>query len=302
MPDHENNHTSNISSWVEGFITTRRAEGKRKRTIGMYTAALGNFREYCQSQNVCAIEAVTPNTLRSYLLNLQDAGHNPGGVRWFYQQVRSFFNWYENEADPDDWRNPIKKVKTPMVPEKILDPVPLEDVALLIKTCSGNYVGVRDKAILLTLIDTGARAGELVAFDLIDLDKVTGTLIIRESKIGKGRSVFLGHRARRAVRAYLKIRGNEPGPLFQTTYNTRLKYNGLSQIVRRRAQMAGVKRPALHSFRRACGVSLVRSGESVFAAQRILGHASLNTTKQYVKLVQEDLRAAIERSAPGDKL
>lgn len=189
-----------------------------------------------------------------------------------------------------------------MVPEKILDPVSLEDVATLLKTCDGSYVGVRDKAILLALLDTGARAGELIGFDLADLDRLSGTLIIRESKTGKGRAVYLGHRARRTMRAWLKARGARPGPLFQTTFNTRLCYQGLREVVRRRARMAGIDDPPLHSFRRACGINLVRAGESVFAAQRILGHASLNTTKQYVKLVAEDLRAAIERSSPGDKL
>lgn len=296
------NPTSNLRRWIDGFITSRRSEGMRPRTLAMYTQALNNFVDYCKSNDTDTIGAITPVLLRGYILHLQDTGHNPGGVRWFYRQVKAFMNWYEQEDAPDNWRNPVRKVKTPNVPEKILDPVSLDDVALLIKTCDSGLVGIRDKAVLLTLIDTGARAGELTGFDLHDLDRVTGALIIRASKTGKGRTVFLGKRARRAVRAYLKLRGNAPGALFLTRSNTRLTYAGLRQITRRRAAMVGIPEPPLHSFRRACGINLIRSGESAFAAQNLLGHSDLKTTKQYVKLVAEDLRAVIERSSPGDKL
>ena len=80
----------------------------------------------------------------------------------------------------------------------------------------------RDKAILLTLLDTGLREGELCALRVGDVDMKTGKIRIRpgeagKAKGGKGRVVYMGKSARRFVWRYLAERedGDDPdAPLF----------------------------------------------------------------------------------------
>lgn len=66
----------------------------------------------------------------------------------------------------------------------------------------------RDKAIILTLLDTGLRAGELYALRVEDIDMKTGKIRIRpgdagKAKGGKGRVVFMGKSVRRFLWRYL---------------------------------------------------------------------------------------------------
>jgi integrase len=88
--------------------------------------------------------------------------------------------WFEDEVEPEGWKNPIRKVKAPKVPTEPIDPVPLDTVSRMIKVCErGTFTGDRDAAILLCLLDTGARAGEFLAINLNDINQARGDILIR---------------------------------------------------------------------------------------------------------------------------
>jgi len=291
-----------LRRWVDGFFVSKRAQGVAASTSELYRKHLTRFVDYCESRGVVVLEGIDATLIREYLIGLGEAGHNPGGVHMTYRAIKSFLRWYEVEAEPEGWRNPIKKVKAPKVPEEILSPVLIPDVMRMVDACKPTWMGPRDKAILLTLLDTGARASELTGFDLGDFDSVSGALTIRKGKGGKGRVVFVGQRTRKALRAYLRVRGDRPGPLFMGRDGVRLAYHGLRMIIIHRAREAGVEPiPSLHSFRRAFALELLRSGVDLLTIQRLLGHSDLSILKRYVKQTSEDLRIAHAAHSPVDR-
>ena len=75
-------------------------------------------------------------------------------------------------------------------------------------TCGDNFTGVRDRALLLCLLDTGARAREFLALNLDDVDFVSGAIDIRKGKGGKSWMVFVGKKSRKALRAYIRLRSD----------------------------------------------------------------------------------------------
>ena len=64
-------------------------------------------------------------------------------------------------------------------------------------------LGCRDYALLLALLDTGARASEITALNVGDLDLSTGSVVIRQGKGRKPRVTFLAARSLRMVIRYL---------------------------------------------------------------------------------------------------
>jgi site-specific recombinase XerD len=238
------------------------------------------------------------------MLFLEEQGHNSGGQHMNYRVLKTFLLWYEAEYEPDGWKNPIRKVKAPKLVEQPIEPVSLDDIEALITACQNNRQGIRDKAIFLTLLDTGLRAMELIGLDLGDLDPYTGEIHVRPlvGKGRKGRAVFLAERGRRAMRAYFKQRGQTAGPLFERETGGRLKYPGLRQIVRRCAAIAGIKEPPLHSFRRAFTINMLRNGADLLSIQRLLGHASMVLIAKYAKQVTDDLRRVHAQASPVDRM
>lgn len=286
--------------WIQNFLIDRKAQGLSPGTMRFYEMKLATFASFCRARQVDQITQITPDHIREYMIFLQETGHNPGGKHAFYRVIRTFLYWWEEEIEPEDWSNPIRKAKPPKLPVMQLEPVSMEDIKALIATCDKSFHGLRDKAILLTLLDTGVRASELIDMKLANLDLNSGEIVIEKGKGSKSRTVFLGRTSRKATRAYLRARTDECPYLWVTAYGDPLTYFGLRGVTRRRALEAGLPIPSLHSFRRAFALNMLRSGVDVFSIQKLMGHADLQVLRRYLAQTTEDIAQAHRIGSPVD--
>ena len=151
---------TDLSRDIARFLVDREARGLSAGTIEYYAKKLCYLQNYLEGRGVRRIQDVTPNLLRQYIVGLSKR-LNPGGVHAVYGAMRAFFRWYESEYEPQGWTNPIRKVEAPRVLQKPLDPLPLADLKAMLSTCQRRtFTGDRDRAILLTLLDTGSRTPE----------------------------------------------------------------------------------------------------------------------------------------------
>ena len=67
---------------------------------------------------------------------------------------------------------------------------------------------------MLFLLDTGVRASELVSINLEDVNPITGDILVRVGKGRKPRTVYLGSKSRKALRAYLRLRQDSSNVLW----------------------------------------------------------------------------------------
>ena len=282
-----------IDQAVKSFLQDRRAQGLQSRSVEFYECKLKIFRDYCRVEGLDMVMAVQPDHLREMLLELYDT-HSPGGVHAVFRTVHAFFYWFENEYEPAGWKNPIRKLHAPKVEIELLDPVSYETVNALIGVCGSTFAGYRDRAILLTLLHTGLRAFELCALDRTDVDLATRTVSVKRGKGGKPRNVYLKRSSKTAIITYLKHRTDKHPALWLTEDGERMVYEALRGMVRYRASQAEIKAPLLHAFRRAFALNCVRAGVDILTLQRLMGHRSLEATKRYVKLTDEDLKSAAD--------
>ena len=105
---------------------------------------------------------------------------------------------------------------------------------------------VRDMAILRLLYDLALRTGEVVALNFVDVELGRGVIHV----LGKGKTdkqqLSLPESTKTALTAWLEIRGNEPGALFQSldrvTKGHRLTGIGIYKMVRALGETVGIKR------------------------------------------------------------
>lgn len=189
-----------------------------------------------------------------------------------------------------------------MIPLEPLDPVRIETVKAMLETCKrGNLNDIRDRAILLVLLDTGIRLAEFLALNLEDVDPITGMILIRSGKGRKPRNVYLGDTSRRILRRYVKERKDYNPALWVSRFGQRLTESGLRMMLRRRAAAAGVSVPAPHDFRRAFALECWRAGIDILTLSKLMGHTSLQVLNRYLKQIGEDLELAAKRSSPVDR-
>ncbi len=286
-----------LATWGLAFLNAKKAEGLARSTLkGAYAPVLLAFFAFCTRRGVGEVEAIDPELIRGHLLAVGE-GHAPSTIHRHYRVIKTWLRWYEVEAAPDGWRNPIRRLRAPKVPEQILDPVSLEDLAELVRVAN-----TRDRAILLAMVDTGLRAGELLALDVEDFDNAEGVFVVRHGKGGRARVAPLGQTARRAVRRWIRERQPAGRALFTTTRGNRMNYWALRTMLGRLADRADVPRPKLHGIRRAFGIGMLRAGVDLLTVSRMLGHSTVSQTPKYLKQVVADLRAAVERASLADRL
>jgi integrase len=160
--------------------------------------------------------------------------------------------------------------------------------------------GARDAALLAVLYGAGLRRAEVVALDTADFDEESGELRIRRGKGQKARTVWATNGAREALRAWLDVRGSEPGPLFLAvgksgdTRPGRITTGAVYQILGRLQGAAKVKPFSPHDCRRSYITALLAAGNSIAVVQKLAGHASVNTTARYDRSDEDAKRKAAE--------
>lgn len=295
--------SNDLTQCMDSFILDRKAQNLSDGTIRFYHTKMKLLSGFLKECEISRIKEITPQIIRDYLIYLEDRGHNPGGIHAAYRALKAFLNWWEDEFEPPNWRNPIKKVRSPKVPVEILEPIKSDEAIKLLSVCdTKTLLGLRDCAILLTLMDTGVRASELLVMTRKDIDLRNGKIIIRKGKGSKFRIVFISDKTQQVIKHYLKKRADFSQYLWVTQSGSQLQYSGLRQIMRRRAIDAGIEPPSLHSFRRYFALQMLRSGVDIFSLQKLMGHSDIQILRRYLQQTEEDIRSAHELGGPVNNL
>lgn len=163
-------------------------------------------------------------------------------------------------------------------------------------------MGARDRALLLVGFASALRRSELLGLDLADVrfERRGVVLHVARSKVdqnGDGREVaiFRGARVRtcpvRALRAWLDVRGREPGPLFVgftlagELGGWRLSGRQVARIVQRSAAAVGLDpcKYGGHSLRAGCATAAAEAGASEVSIMQRTGHKSVGMLGRYVR-------------------
>ena len=230
---------------VLGLLNELSEQGKSPATINVYLSAL---------------KGVSKEAWRKKLINVET-----------YQHIKE-----------------IKRIKgTRSIKGRALA---LDELNQLIDFCmqQEGVIAMRDAAVIALVYGAGLRRHEAAGLLLSDLDIDEGTIKV----LGKGnkeRLNALHDRNLDIIGVWLDERGFEPGPLFlRARKGNRLVNEPISgqtvyDIIIRRYQEAGLKRLTPHDLRRTFATKLLENGEDVFLVQDLMGHASVETTKNYDK-------------------
>ena len=169
-----------------------------------------------------------------------------------------------------------------------------------------SRTGIRDRALLLLLYNTGARVSEIVALKLTDLRLDDSAQVKLLGKGKKERSCPLWPETVAAVEAYLKQRDPiEPGTerVFLNANGLPITRFGIRHITRKygaqvQAQQLSVTPKPLnpHTIRHTTAMHLLRAGNDINMVSYWLGHADINTTHIYVEIDMETKRKMIDRA------
>jgi len=286
-----NDHT--IRDALSDFLLARTSALRSPRTVAYYSETLRPFLAYLEGEGVIDPRQMEVRHVRAFLAG-EAKRVAPGTVHASARAIRAWVRFLER----DGYLEHAPRFDMPRVPQKPQPVLSPEDVRLLLAACTSE----RDRALVLFLLDTGARRAEAQSVDWGDVNLETGVVRLRTTKGERPRVVILGARSRRAILRHRRsVPHAERDPLWQTADGLRLSYAGLREVLRRAGDRAGVK-VTPHALRRTFATLALRGGMNLLHLAALMGHADLTMLRRYAVVVEEDLRRAHEASGPVDSL
>lgn len=313
---------------VSGFLQYKTAEALSPNTLIGYQSVLKLWLSHIGEMDLSTITSSSVLEFLAWLrteyiprrFNGGTIPLSPKSIRNVYAVLSAFFRWAHAEFN---LANPMVKVPTPRFQKPPIEPFKKEEIEALLKACEYTQEAAtdqrkkfmmkratarRDRAILLTLLDTGLRASELCALRIGDVDQKTGRVEIKHgiqggAKGGKGRVVFLGKATRSALWRYLSERddtNDSNAPLFVSKTFRPINKNALRQLINSLGEKANVKKSYPHRMRHTFAITYLRSGGDVFTLQALLGHSTLQMVQHYTRVAEVDLEQAHRRASPAD--
>jgi site-specific recombinase XerD len=167
---------------------------------------------------------------------------------------------------------------------------------------------LRDRALLLTLFNTGARVQEMLDIRASDLQLDRPTFVRLRGKGRKERLCPLWPETVASLRALLSALASssaDPVPVFRNHRGERMTRFGVRYLLRRYAEKARSAAPTLaskcvhpHTWRHSAAVHLLRAGVDLVTISHWLGHASIETTNRYAAIDLETKREALQKAGP----
>jgi integrase/recombinase XerD len=255
------------------------------------------------------IDAEGLRQYRLYLARRRDTrdGHVVGAAtRNLYQvALRNFLRHCRRQApslpDPDE------ALELAKVRDREIRHVERDEVTRMTKAIALDEPnGLRDRAVLETLFGTGCRVSELCAMTRrqVDLDQREAEVI---GKGGKSRLVLLTEDAAHWIRRYVETREDDAPHLFVSRRHDDegqprpISVRQVQRLVDDAAKRAGLPVRVSPHWLRHSRLTVLARHAGVQAAQRIAGHASLQTTSRYLHLSDPQLRTLYDQAERADK-
>jgi integrase/recombinase XerD len=274
----------------QDFLEDRRFKNTTKTNIKNYEMLLGKFVDYCIENQVANAEDITYSHVRQYLLKCQEKGDKAGTINTKLLRIRAFLNYLiECEVIRT---NPAKKIK-PQKDDVKIEVFSDEQIKQMlnfyrrIKQREKSYVAYRDYMMIVTILGTGIRRGEIINLQWSDVDFVNKTISVA------GYQTF--------CRQYW---GDLSDYVYVKRDNTQLTENALMLIFKYLGQKMNFKniRVSAHTFRHTFCHRLAMSGMSAFAIQKLMRHQNIAVTMKYVAMWGNELREQNNKYNPLNSL
>lgn len=288
-----------LESATEGFLNYCRSRNLSENTVSYYRYRLESFGRYLEGNAPgTAPKDMTPQLIRAFLAKES----SPATANHSVITMRAFFNFLVNDGFLSE--SPMHGVDKLKRKTTVIDTFTFEQVEAVLRTCGKDFVGMRDRAAILVLLDCGLRVSELCGLTLDDISWNEQTMMV----LGKGdkeRVVPFGQNTRQALTQYL-ARRPELGTraFFVTCYVQPLDRYRMREVIQGRCSTAGITglRCSPHTFRHTFAVQYLRNGGDVFSLQKMLGHSDLTMTRRYAELSQTDVQEKHRLYSPADRL
>jgi len=274
---------------VRDYLRRQLLHNCRPNTIRNSGTTILLFLEFYKRNGGQQLSAIGPEHISAFAEHEQDRGLAPISVDGRLKAIYAFLNFLvDHEVIGSDVVKRKLRIKVPDALPRAIDP---EDIQQLLSVIEK----IRDRALILTLLRTGMRIGELLSTRVDDLNLQEQFIqIIEAHKNRVGRVVYLSADAAGALKKWLKTRKYQSRFIFYGHGAGPLSYEAARLIFINNIDKAKLshKGYTLHCLRHTYASELLNAGMPLQCLQELLGHQSIEMTRRYARLTDNTRRDA----------
>ena len=287
--------------YVEDYLRHLHRRNCKFTTLSSKLTALQLFLSFTEDLGKRHIEEITREDLEAFVEHEQDRGLSMVSVKTRLSAIYAFLRfWHDKGVVSSELL--VRKIRL-RLPEPLPRAIDPDDVNRLLAVLDE----VRDRAMILVLLRTGMRIGELLNTQVRDLNLSERKIAIYEAeKNGVGRVVYISKDALCALKAWLRRREPNNVLVFYGQGRSSLTYNGARLMFLKYLKKAGLghKGYSLHCLRHTFASEMLNAGMRLECLQPLLGHSNIEVTRRYAKLTdrtrEEEYFRAMEIIEKGE--
>lgn len=275
---------SPLATHLWGWLTWLSSCGRSPRTVEAYARDLREFAEWTEVE---IGEMRTAHVL--YYQTHLGRRLSKSSVARKLDALSSFCRWCVRMSILE--RNPVADVPRNRPQSRVAKTMSQDEAQQVMAVVHAPV----ERCAFLLAYQAGLRRSELVSVRLRDLDLERQRLTVYASKTDTTRVVPLTDGLTAELRAYLLVRPERREELLLTPRGSCLSNTTLYRWLQRWLKEADVDHYRLHDLRHSAASNLAEAGYAAHEIRDILGHASIETTSQYLHTDAERMQAKIER-------
>jgi len=284
----------------ENYLRHKWRVNRKPKTIAGSFSSIMLFLRFYGGLGKIDITQIERSDLEAFIEHEQERGMYISTVRTRMVCVIAFLHFLiEQEIlSPSLFKKRIKL----NVPETLPRAMNPKDVKKLIDVIHN----VRDRALILLLLRTGMRIGEVLGLTMNDIDIPEKKIRLMEGeKNERGRVVYVSSDALFVLKRWLRIRKKEETYLFYGQRHGRLCYSAARSCFVKYLRKARLdqKGYTVHCLRHTFASELLNAGMRLEVLQELLGHEDIEVTRRYARLTdrtrEEEYFRAMARIEKG---
>lgn len=270
-----------------------------KHTLTAYEQDLEQFIVFAAIQTLTDWNEVNHQLVRSWMVELIEAGQSNRTVNRKLSCLRSFFKWAKNNTLIE--LDPMVKVRGPKTEKRL--PQFIKQTELTNERITGlfsdDFEGIRDRLMIELFYQTGIRLSELL--DLKEINTTAASIKVL-GKRNKERIIPIGFQLYSRIQTYRKLKPK--GPDSQTLLfvkkdgvklSTKFVYRKINLYL---GSVTTVQKKSPHTLRHTFATHLLNNGAGLETLKELLGHASLSATQVYTHNSFAQINAIYSQAHP----
>ncbi len=267
--------------YVQEYLLSQYRRNRSINTIRTNFCSIHQFLKFLKKLGRQRFEEITCDDLSAYIEYEQDQGKKPMTVHSRLRSLKAFFNYHIDRDNVDAAVLKRKlRIKLPQRLPRAIDP---EDVRRLLSVIKKT----RDRALIMTLLRTGMRIGELLSTQVNEINLSEKRIEIYQAhKNLTGRVVYLSADAQVALKQWMKKRMRDTPYLFYGQKGAPLCYEAARAMFNKYLMQAELSQKGytLHCLRHTFASELLNGGMRLECLQQLLGHSDIEMTRLYARL------------------